>query len=138
MVIKPLIPITFFVGLIVLAAWVVFSLASPRVYVNEHIVVIGRGNETISVSIGGPNPLAISLFFVIALAVITLLVLGFVFRQKNRWLAFTLAGVLLTGFSISWAYSLGGFLLPVGIILLVVSLRKLARYNKYKDRVNSV
>lgn len=54
-----------------------------------------------------------------------LLILGLVFREKDRWLAFTLAAVLLIGFGLSWIYSLGGFLWPLGIILLVYSLRKL-------------
>ena len=59
-----------------------------------------------------------------------LLALGLIFRDRDRWRAFTLAAVLLIGFGLSWIYSLGGFLWPLGIILLVYSLRKLARYRK--------
>ena len=61
------------------------------------------------------------------------IVLGVIYHDRERWLAFLYSAILFTGFSLSWAYSLGGFLWPLGIILLVVSAIKLRQYRLPKS-----
>ncbi|ADJ26826.1 hypothetical protein Dehly_1545 [Dehalogenimonas lykanthroporepellens BL-DC-9] len=68
------------------------------------------------------------LFSLIAVFTVVLLILGVFFREKDRWLSFTLAALLITGFSMSYFYSIGPLLAPIGIVLLVISVFKLARY----------
>jgi len=69
-------------------------------------------------------------FFITAATILFLLGLGFTYRDKDRWLAFTFAAILLTGLSLSWAYRLGGFLWPFGVLLLINSLIKLRQYRR--------
>ena len=76
-------------------------------------------------------------FFIAAAAIMFLFGLGLSFRAKDRWLAILFASILLTGLSLSWAYSLGGFLWPVGLVLLVISLAKLRQYRAPKEPVKT-
>ncbi len=100
----------FLLGIIALAAWISMSL------------VWGNWGENLD------RKYVLAVFYTIVGSDLLLLALGLIFREKDRWRAFTLAAVLLIGFGLSWIYSLGGFLWPVGVILLVVSLSKLAVY----------
>ena len=102
----------FTLGIIALAAWIGFSLAW----------VWGNLGENLD------RKYVLTVFYTIVGSDLVLLALGLVFRDRARWRAFTLAAVLLIGFGLSWIYSLGGFLWPLGVILLVYSLRKLACY----------
>ena len=102
----------FLLGIIALAAWVGFSL------------VWGNWGENLD------RKYVLAVFDTIVGCDLVLLVLGWGYRNRDRWLAFTLAAVLLIGFGLSWIYSLGGFLWPLGVILLVVSLRKLKSYRE--------
>ena len=65
---------------------------------------------------------------IVGVAVLLLLVFGLLFYERERWLSFTLAALLIIGFSISYFYSFGPFLVPLGITLLIVSIFKLVRY----------
>jgi hypothetical protein len=69
-------------------------------------------------------------FWTIIAMDLVLLTLRLVFAEKQRWLTFTLAAVLLLGFSVSYFYSLGLLLAPFAIALLVISVIKLGRYRK--------
>lgn len=109
---------SFVIGIIALAGWIGLSLAWE---------ILG---STVWGSTGWT--LAPISFNTTAGCDLILLILGLVFREKDRWRAFTLAAGLLIGFGLSWIYSLGGFLWPLGVILLVVSLGKLRSYREVK------
>lgn len=65
--------------------------------------------------------------------VLALLALGLVFRDRDRWLAFTLASVVFIELSFSYVYGSGILGIPIGLFLFGVSLRKLARYTKVQE-----
>ena len=101
----------------------------PDEWVIERIVVTGQGNGVIRVA-DERSEFPLILFLVNGAAILFLFGLGLASRDKVRWMAFTFAAILLTGLSFTWIYSLGGFLWPFGVILLIVSLLKLSQYRK--------
>jgi hypothetical protein len=64
----------------------------------------------------------------LGVAVVFLTTMGTLARGKGRWTPFTLAAILLLGFSALTFFSLGIYVAPVGLLLLGFSIWKLAHH----------
>ncbi len=112
---KRLIYFFFVTGAIDIGAWLILTILwMIHIYVNDFSFLFSIG----------------------AIATLVLLALGLIFDARERWLAFTLGAILLIFFSIAWLYSLGGFLLPLGILLLINSIIKLRQYPKIHGAIS--
>lgn len=66
------------------------------------------------------------LFIGILAVAAVLAMIGLNAKGRERWLAFALTATLILGFSVGYLYSIGFILAPLSLILLVISIWRLA------------
>lgn len=67
------------------------------------------------------------LFIAIFAVAAVLVIIGMSTKNRERWLAFTLASVMFLGLSLGYLFSLGFILAPVALSFFVISVWRLVR-----------